>query len=72
MVERDKFRFTGWDEERYEDVVKVSMKDYVNSMNEIQKIRRADRNEKLSKIKMKEYRMFARKLSWLTWKLDPT
>ena len=32
-VERDKFRFTGWDVERFEDVVKVSMKDYANSMN---------------------------------------
>ena len=26
-VERDKFRFTDWDVERYEDVVNVSMKD---------------------------------------------
>ena len=40
---RDKFRFTGWDVERYEDVVKVSMKEYVNFIDDIQEIRRADR-----------------------------
>ena len=42
------------------------MKDYANSMNEIQEIRRADRNEMLLRIDMKEYRKFTGKLSWLT------
>ena len=40
-VGRGKFRFTGWDLEKYEDVVTVFMKDYVQSLNKIVKIRKA-------------------------------
>lgn len=41
-VDRDKFKFTLWDIEKYQDPVKVSMKDIVNSFKEITEIRKAD------------------------------
>ena len=44
-VEKDKFRFTGWDIERYKDQIKVSMKDYANSLEEILDIRKEDRHD---------------------------
>ena len=40
-VERDRFRFTGWDVQNYEDGVMVSMEEYGNSLKEIENIRRA-------------------------------
>ena len=64
-VEKDKFRFTGWDIEKYEDQVKVSMEDYSNSLKEMTDIRKANRNDKLTKLEMKEYRKVTGKLSWL-------
>ena len=64
-IEKDKFRFAGWDIEKYEDVIRVSMKDYAESITEIKEIRKADRNERLAKLEMKEYRKFTGKLSWL-------
>ena len=42
------------------------MKDYANSLKEILEIRKADRNERLTKLEMKEYRKFTGKLSRLT------
>ena len=62
-VERGKFRFTEWDIHKFEDVIKVSMKDYTNSMEEVKDIRRADRNEALTRLEMKYYRNFTGKLS---------
>ena len=64
-VERHKFRFTRWDVEKYQDVVKVSIKDYAQSLKEIEEIRKAITHKTLSRIAIKEYRKFARKLSWL-------
>ena len=52
-VERDRFRFTRW-----EDIVRVSIKDYAQSLNEIVQIRKAYRHKKLSRIELKEYRKF--------------
>ena len=56
--ERYKFRFIGWDVEKYEDGVRDSMKEYAQSLNEIKEIRRADRNKKLLRIELMEYRKF--------------
>ena len=41
-VERDRFRFTGWDVQKYEDGVLVSMEEYANSLKDIENIRRVD------------------------------
>ena len=39
--ERDRFRFTRCEVEKYDDIVRVSMKDYAQSWNEIEPIRKA-------------------------------
>ena len=57
-VERDRFRFTRWEVEKYEDIVRVSIKDYAQSLNEIVQIRKAYRHKKLSRIELKEYIKF--------------
>ena len=62
-VERDKFRFSGWDIEKYEDQVKVSIEDYSNNLKEITDIRKADIKDKLTKIEMKEYQKIRGKLN---------
>ena len=41
------------------------MEDYADSINEIKEIRKASRNEKLTKAELKEYRKYTGKLSWL-------
>ena len=38
-VERDKFRFTGIDIEKYEDRIRISMEDYAESMQGVDEIR---------------------------------
>ena len=38
-VHRDKFWFTGWDIEKYEDKIRVTMKDYPEIMDKIPEIR---------------------------------
>ena len=47
------------------------MKDYANSFMAISDIRKADRNERLTKLEMKEYRKFTGKLSWLAAGTQP-
>ena len=39
-VERDKFRFTECDNEKYENHIRVTMKDYTKSMERITEIRK--------------------------------
>ena len=56
--ERDRFRFTGCEVEKYDNIVRVSMKDYAQSLNEIVQIRKAYRHKKLSRIELKEYIKF--------------
>ena len=49
-----------------DDGIKVSMKDYTNSHQDIQNIRRVeDCNEPLTKLEMKEYRKMTGKITWL-------
>ena len=41
------------------------MNNYMNSLKDIKEIRKADRDEELTKLEMKEYRKMAGKISWL-------
>ena len=47
------------------------MKDYVESIEEIKEIRKADREEDLTKLELKEYRKMTGKLSWLANSTHP-
>ena len=42
------------------------MEDYAKSVEPIEEIRKADRNEKLPKLELKEYRKYTGKISWLS------
>ena len=54
-IERDKFRFTGWDIERCSGGrIRVSMNDYAKSMEEVKNVRKHKRTEKLNCLEMKE------------------
>merc|ERR1712240_808526 len=64
-VEEDNFRFTGLDVKTKNGKIEVSMEDYAESIQEIKEIRKANRNEKLTKPELKEYRKYTGKLSWL-------
>ena len=64
-VERDKFRFTGLSINVMEDGIEVDMDDYMNSLKDIKDIRKAERDEELTKLEMKEYRKVTGKISWL-------
>ena len=64
-IEKDKFRFTGLDVSTVGDTVQISMEDYASSFQGIPRIRKADRDEELSDLEMKEYRKVTGKLSWL-------
>ena len=47
------------------DGFEISMEDYVDSLDEIKEIRKADRDHYLTKMEVKEYRKMTGKLSWL-------
>ena len=64
-VEKDNFRYTGIDVSTMNDGIEVQMEDYVESIEEIKEIRKADREEDLTKLELKEYRKMTGKLSWL-------
>merc|ERR1712098_975853 len=64
-VEENNFRFTGLDVKTNDEQIEISMKDYADSINEIKEIRNASRTEKLTKAKLKEYRKYTGKISWL-------
>ena len=64
-IERDNFRYTGMDILTVEDGIVIQMEDYVNSLEDIKEIRKADRNDNLTKAKIKEYRKVTGKQSWL-------
>ena len=64
-IEKDKFRYTRIDVSVVEDGIEVEMEDYVDSLEEIKEIRKADRNEDITKEELKVYRMITGKLSWL-------
>merc|ERR1712243_317967 len=64
-VEEDNFRFTGLDVKTKDGKIEVSMEDYAESIQEITEIRKANRNEELTKPELKEYRKYTGKISWL-------
>ena len=47
------------------DGIQILMEDYVQSLEDIQSIRKAERDEELSKLEMKEFCKVTGKLSWL-------
>merc|ERR1712243_485888 len=65
-VEKDVFRFTGLDVKAENGRIEVSMEDYANLVEEIKEIRKADRDEKLTRAELKEYRKYTGKISWLS------
>merc|ERR1712002_1143013 len=64
-VEEDNFRFTGLDVKTRNDQIEISMEDYAESIKEIEEIRKASRDEKLTNAELKEYRKYTGKISWL-------
>ena len=64
-VERHNLRYTGIDVSTMNDGIEVQMEDYLESIEEIKEIRKADREEDLTKLELKEYRKMTGKLSWL-------
>ena len=70
-VERNEYRFTGIDVKRVYDGVELSMADYAGSMQEITELRRAKKDELLTKSELKLYRKFVGKLNWLAENTRP-
>ena len=64
-IEKDKFRYTGIDVATVEDRIKIEMEDYVDSLEEVKEIRKAERDEYLTEAELKVYRKMTGKLSWL-------
>ena len=54
-MEKDKFCFTGLDFSAVEDGIKITMRDYMQSFEDVKDIRKADCEEELSILEMKEY-----------------
>ena len=65
-VEENVFRFTGLDVKAGKGRIEVSMEDYAKSVEPIEEIRKADRNEKLTKLELKEYRKCTGEILWLS------
>ena len=70
-IEKDKFRYTGIDIAAVENGIKIEIEDYVDSLEEVKEICRADRDEHLTKAEMKIYRKMTGKLSWLANSTHP-
>merc|ERR1712112_631426 len=64
-VEKDNFRFIGLDVKTKNNQIEISMEDYADSITEIEEIRKAGREERLTKVELKEYRKYTGKISWL-------
>ena len=63
-IERDRFRYTGIDVSAVNDGIEIEI-DYVDILEEIEEIRKADRDEDLTKAELKVFRKMTGKLSWL-------
>merc|ERR1712208_106562 len=64
-IERDNFRYTGIDVKTVENGIEVETKDYIDSLEEVKEIRKADREDPLTKTELKVFRKMTEKLSWL-------
>ncbi|XP_068214105.1 NLR family CARD domain-containing protein 4-like [Palaemon carinicauda] len=65
-VEKDSFRLTGIDIQKTRDEIVILMEYDANSIEEIQDIRKAKPDDKLTKQENKVYRKYAGKISWMT------
>ena len=63
---QDRFQFIGLDICALEDSTKISMEDYVQSLEDVVNIRKADCDDDLMRMEIKEYIKMTRKLGWLT------
>ena len=64
-IEKENFRYTGIDVKTVEDGVEIDMKDYVDSLEEVKEIRKADKEDPLTRAELKVYRKMTGKLNWL-------
>ena len=70
-VKQDNIRFTGLDISAVDDGFEIEMADYINSLRDIKKIRKVEKDENLTKNEIKEYQKVTRKWSWLTQGMRP-
>ena len=64
-IERDNFRYAGINMKTIEDGIEIEMKDYVDSIEEVKEIRKAVRDDPLTRAELKVFRKMTGKLSWL-------
>ena len=64
-IERENFRYTGIDVKTVEDGIEIEMQDYVDSLEEVTEIRKAVRDDPLTRAELKVFRKMTGKLSWL-------
>ena len=69
-IERDNFRHMRVDVAAKDDGIEIQMEDYVESLEDIKEIRKADREDDLIKLELKEYRKLTGKLAWLANSTD--
>ena len=62
-VEKNKFRFTGLDICAIKDGIEISIENHVKSIDDVATIRKADHEEELTRLEMKEYCKMIGKLS---------
>ena len=55
-IERDSFRYTGIDVSAVDDGIEIEMEDYVACLEEVKEIRKAERDEYLTKTELKIFR----------------
>ena len=70
-IEMDNFRYTGIDVKTVDDGIEIEMQDYVNSLDEVREIGKADKEDPLTKAELKVYRKMTGKLSWLANSTHP-
>merc|ERR1712082_435631 len=64
-IEGENFRYTGIDVKTVEDGVEIEMQDYVDSLDEVIEIRKADKDDPLTRAELKVYRKMTGKLIWV-------
>ena len=62
-IERGRFKCTGIDVSAVSDGIEIEMEDYVDSLEEVKDIHKADRNEGLTKAELKVFKKMTGKQS---------
>ena len=62
-IEGDKFSYTGVNVSAKDDGIEIQMEDYVDSLEDIKEIQKADREDDLTELELKEYRKLTGKLA---------